>query len=194
MPPLDQTRDPGRVADIIASYLALPIGDKQSLLATVDPVARLTRVEALMDLSALSVSPTLEATKRRALDSANQRKHEYATLEHLLLALIDDADAVTVLQARKADLRALKASLLNYLDNELQKLVIENGADAKPTPAFERVSHRAAHHAQRSDQFVVTGVNMLLANFHETRSPAVRFLSEQGLSPERMSDLIGKGI
>jgi len=84
-PLLEQTRDPGRVADIIAARMALPITDKQSLLATLDPVVRLKRVDALMDVSALPPSPMLEATRRRAFDYANQRRHQYATLEHLLL-------------------------------------------------------------------------------------------------------------
>jgi ATP-dependent Lon protease len=194
---LDQTRDPGRVADIIATRMILPIADKQSLLAMLDPVARLKRVDALMDLSALSVSPTLEATKRRALDYANQRSHQYATLEHLLLALIDDADASAVMVARNADLGALKANLLNYLDNALKDLVIENGADAKPTAAFERVVQRAALYAHGLGRPVVTGENTLLAIFPETRSPAARLLGEQGVSRDRAADFIahqvGKG-
>jgi ATP-dependent Lon protease len=191
---LDQTRDPGRVADIIATRMILPVSDKQSLLAMLDPVARLKRVDALMDLSALSVSPTLEATKRRALDYANQRNHQYATLEHLLLALIDDADASAVMAARNADLGALKASLLNYLDNELKNLVIEQGADAKPTAAFERVAQRAALYAHGLGRPVVTGENTLLAIFPETRSPAARFLGEQGVSPRRGANPIARGI
>jgi ATP-dependent Lon protease len=174
--------------------MILPIADKQSLLATLDPVARLKRVDALMDLSALSVSPTLEATKRRALDYANQRNHQYATLEHLLLALIDDADASAVMAARNADLGALKASLLNYLDNELKNLVIEQGADAKPTAAFERVAQRAALYAYGLGRPVVTGENTLLAIFPETRSPAARFLGEQGVSPRRGANPIARGI
>jgi ATP-dependent Lon protease len=192
-PLLGQTHDPGRVADIIVTRMKLSIGGKQTVLATIDPVMRLQRVYALMDASAPSVSPAFEATKRRALDSADQRKHQYATLEHLLLALIDDPDAATLMRVCSADLDALRLSLLNYLDKELKGLVIENGEDAKPTAAFQRVAERAALDAQGSGRSVVTGANMLLAIFPETRSPAVRFLSEQGLSPGRVSDLIGKG-
>jgi ATP-dependent Lon protease len=196
-PPLDQTRDPGRVADIIATYLTLSIGDKQSLLATLDPVARLQRVDALMDRSALSVSPTLEATKCRALDHANQRKHQYATLEHLLLALVDDTDAAAVLAACNADLGALRASLVSFLDNELKDIVIEKGGEAKQTAAFQRVAQRAALHAQELGRPVVTGADTLLAMIPETRSPAVRLLGEQGVSGDRAADFIahqvGKG-
>ena len=78
-PPLDQIRDPGRVADIICTYLALPISDKQSLLATLDPVTGLQRIDALMDVSALPLSSAFETTRRRAFDYANQRHHQYAT-------------------------------------------------------------------------------------------------------------------
>jgi ATP-dependent Lon protease len=192
-PPLDQTRDPGRVADIIARHMALPISDRQSLLATLDPVARLKRVDALMDSSSLSVSPTLEATKRRALDYANQRRHQYATLEHLLLALIDDADAAAVMSACNADFGALKASLSSYLDNELKDLVVENGGDAKLTAAFQRVAQRAALDAQELGRAVVTGANALLAIFPETRSPAARLLSEQGgVTRGRAADFIAQ--
>jgi ATP-dependent Lon protease len=191
-PPLDLIRDPGRVADIIAARMTLPISDKQSLLATLDPVARLQRVDALMDIPAFPVSIALEATRRRALDYANRRKHEYATLEHLLLALVDDADASAVLRACDADLGALKASLLGYLDNDLTGLVIENGGDAKPTAAFQRVAHRAVLRAQELRR-PVTGANTLLAIFAETKSPAARFLDERGVSRARAADLVAHG-
>jgi ATP-dependent Lon protease len=191
-PPLDQMRDPGRVADIISLYLALAISDKQGLLATVDPVMRLKRVDALMNVSALPVSPTLEATRRRALDYANQRNHQYATLEHLLLALIDDADASAVMRACDADLGALKASLLSYLDKELKKLVIVGG-NAKPTAAFQRVTQRAELRAQELRQHAVTGANTLLGIFSETQSPAAHLLGEQGVSRERAADFIARG-
>ena len=174
-PPLDQTRDPGRVADIISTYMILPIGDKQSLLATLDPVARLKRVDALMDLPALAVSPTLEVTRRRALDYANQRKHQYATLEHLLLALIDDADAAAVMEACSADLGALKASLFDYLDKGLKDLVIENGGDAKPTAAFQRVAQRAELHAQELGRPAVTGANTLWRSSAKRKVPRQSF-------------------
>jgi ATP-dependent Lon protease len=202
--PLDQIRDPGRVADIIGSYLALPISDKQSLLATLDPVARLERVDAL--LAGLKSAPPLppaiaeavpgtrysaelEMTLHRALDYANQRKHEYATLEHLLLALIDDVNASTVMRACKADLGVLREKLATYLDNELKRLVIDKGGDARPTAAFQRVAQRAARLAQELPRPDVTGANMLLAIFAETQSPAARFLGEQGVSPERVATL-----
>jgi ATP-dependent Lon protease len=192
-PPLDQTRDPGRVADVISAYMVLAIGDKQSLLATLDPIIRLKRVDALMDVSA-PLSPTLEATWSRALDHARQRNHQYATLEHLLLALVDDADASAVMRDCKADLGALKAGLISYLDNELKDLVTEKGGAARPTAAFERVAQRAASHAQGLGRPAVTGANTLLALFPETRSPAARLLGKQGVSEERTADFIAHSI
>jgi ATP-dependent Lon protease len=192
-PPLDQTRDPGRVADVISAYMVLAIGDKQGLLATLDPVVRLKRVDALMDVSA-PLSPTLEATWRRTLDHARQRNHQYATLEHLLLALVDDADASAVMRDCKADLGALKAGLIGYLDNELKDIVTEKGGAARPTAAFERVAQRAASHAQGLGLAAVTGANTLLALFPETRSPAARLLGEQGVSEDRTADFIAHSI
>jgi ATP-dependent Lon protease len=192
-PPLDQTRDPGRVADIIATYMVLPMSDKHGLLATLDPVMRLKRVDALMDVLA-PLSPTLEATWRRAFDHARQRNHRFATLEHLLLALVDDADASAVMRDCKADLGALQAGLIGYLDNEFKDFVFEKGADAQPTAAFERVAQRAALHAQALGLPAVTGANALLALFPETRSPAARLLGEQGVSRERTADFIAHSI
>jgi len=192
-PPLSETRDPGRVADIISSHIVLPISDKHDLLATIDPVVRLQRVCELMDGSVLSVAPALEMTKRRAIDHANQRKHQYATLEHLLLALIDDADASTVLRAGNVDLGALRARLASYLDNELKDFVTENAGDAKPTPAFQRVAQRAAIKAQELGQPAITGANVLLSIiFTETRSPAARLLGQHGISRERVAELIAR--
>jgi ATP-dependent Lon protease len=193
-PPLDQIRDPGRVADIISSHMVLPIGDKQRLLATLDPVMRLERVDALLHDSALPFSPTFVVTRRRALDYANQRSHQYATLEHLLLALIDDADASAVMQACDADLGALRASLLSYLDKDLKRLVIPIGINAIQTDAFLRVTRRAERHAQELGQLAVTGANALMGIFPETRSPAAHLLGEQGVSRERAADFIADDI
>jgi ATP-dependent Lon protease len=192
-PPLDRIRDPGRVADIISTHMVLPIGDKQRLLATLDPVMRLERVDALLHDSALPFSPTFVVTRRRALDYANQRSHQYATLEHLLLALIDDADASAVMRACDADLGALKASLLSYLDKELKNLVIPIGGDARPTDAFLRVTQRAEGHAQELGRDTVTGANTLVGIFPETQSRAARLLGEQGVSRARAANFMAQG-
>jgi ATP-dependent Lon protease len=192
-PPLDQTRDPGRVADVIAVYMVLPMSDKHSLLATLDPVMRLKRVDALMGVLA-QLSPSLEATWRRAFEHARQRNHRFATLEHLLLALLDDADASAVMRECKADLGALQAGLTRYLDNELKDFAFEKGADPVPTAAFERVAQRAASHAQALGRPAMTGANTLLALFPETRSPAARLLGEQGVSRDRTADIVARSI
>jgi hypothetical protein len=127
-------------------------------------------------------SRELEMTLHRALAFANARDHEYATLEHLLLALTDDAVASAVMKACKVDPQALKENLVNYIDNELWRLVIEDGPDAMPTRAFHRVVQRAVLNTQRLGRDMVTGGDFLVAMFAETESPAVRFLSEQGMT------------
>ncbi|MGX4773813.1 LON peptidase substrate-binding domain-containing protein [Bradyrhizobium guangdongense] len=185
----DQTRDPGQIADIVATRMKLPIRDKYELLATLDPMKRLERIEALLDLPQRPVSPTYAATNRRALGHADRHRHQYATLEHLLLALIDDADASAVMRACDADLGKLRQSLTQYLDNELKHIVSEAGS-AVPTPAFERVDQRAVLHAQEVGNPAVTGVNALVALFPETRSPAARMLAEQGVSRFRVDKAI----
>ena len=88
-------------------------------------------------------SRALEKTLRRALSLANERRHEYATLEHLLLALIDDVDAAAVLRACGVDLDALRKTVVQYLDTELENLVVESQEEAKATNGFQRVVQRA---------------------------------------------------
>src|SRR5262249_6285822 len=113
----DQTREPGRIADLVAARMKLPIRHKYELLATLDPVARLERIDALLDLSPRPSSTRFEETRRRALGLANQRHHQYATLEHLLLALLDDPDASPVMRGCNADLSEMKRKLTAYLDD-----------------------------------------------------------------------------
>lgn len=185
----DQTRDPGQIADTVATRMKLPIRDKYELLATLDPMKRLERIEALLDLPQRPVSASYAATRRQALDHADRRRHQYATLEHLLLALIDDADASAVMRACDADLAKLKQSLVQYLDNELKHIVTEVGS-AVPTLAFERVDQRAALHAQEVGNPAVTGTNALVALFPETRSPAARMLADHGVSRSRVDKAI----
>lgn len=185
----DQTRDPGQIADTVATRMKLPIRDKYELLATLDPMKRLEQIEMLLDLPQRPVSVNYAATKRQALDHADRRRHQYATLEHLLLALIDDADASAVMRTCGVDLGKLKQSVLEYLDNELKHILTEAGS-AVPTPAFERVDQRAALHAQEIGNPAVTGINALVALFPETRSPAARMLAEQGVSRFRVDKAI----
>ncbi|MGH6984016.1 MAG: Clp protease N-terminal domain-containing protein, partial [Stellaceae bacterium] len=103
------------------------------------------------------LSRNLEKTLHRALGYANERRHEYATLEHLLLALTEDQDAMAVLRACTVDIEKLRRELVNYVDNELVNLVATHVEDAKPTASFQRVLQRAAIHVQSSGREEVTG-------------------------------------
>src|ERR1700689_609099 len=122
------------------------------------------------------LSRNLEKSLHRALAYANERRHEYATLEHLLLALTEDQDAVAVLRACSVDLDRLRREVLTYVDNELGNLVASHTEDAKPTASFQRVLQRAAIHVQSSGREEVTGANVLVAMFAERESHAVYFL------------------
>jgi len=139
-------------------------------------------------------SRELESTLHRALADANHRERDYATLEHLLLALIDDLDASAVMKACNVDLGALKKNLANYVDNELRGLANSDGDDARPTSAFQRVIQRAVIHIQSSGREEVTGANVLVAMFAETESPAVRVLGEQDMTRQDAVNFIVHGI
>ncbi|RXH33646.1 LON peptidase substrate-binding domain-containing protein [Bradyrhizobium zhanjiangense] len=185
----DQTHDVGRIADTMAMRMKLPIKDKYELLALLDPVKRLEKIDGLLDVSSRPFGAAYAATRRRALALADQRRHQFATLEHLLLALTEDGDAAPILQACNADLGVLRQNLTDYLDKELAHTVIETGT-AAPTVAFRRVDRRAALHAQEVGNPAVTGTNALVALFPETRSPAARLLAEQGVSRWRVDKAI----
>jgi ATP-dependent Clp protease ATP-binding subunit ClpA len=129
----------------------------------------------------------------RALAHANQRKHQYATLEHLLLALIDDLDASATMRACKIDLGVLKEKLIGYLDNELERLVIFDDSGSRPTAAFQRVVQRAVLHVQVSGRHIVTGGQLLMAMFSETESPTARLLGEQGMTRQDAASFIAHG-
>jgi ATP-dependent Lon protease len=192
-PPVEQARDPGRIADVIAMHLALGLKGGRDLLATLDPMTRLRRVHDLLGMPSILSSSAFAATRRRAMASATQRNHLYATLEHLLLALVDDADAAAVLRACNADLAVLKAELLGFLGSERENLFVAPGTDAQPSPAFRRVCHRAQLNAQALRRAAVTGANALVGLLAETRSPAVRLLDKQGVSAGQVADVVARG-
>jgi ATP-dependent Clp protease ATP-binding subunit ClpA len=129
-----------------------------------------------------SLSRSLEQALHRAIKLASDRHHEYATPEHLLLALMDDNDAAQVMKACNVDLDALRKTVQKYVDEELMTLVIEDGEDAKPTTGFQRVVQRAVLHVQNSGREEVTGANVLVALFTERESHAVYFLQEQNMT------------
>ncbi len=141
-----------------------------------------------------SLSRSLEQVLHRAIKLASDRHHEYATLEHLLLALLDDTDAAQVMKACNVDLDSLKRSVLKYVDHELLTLVIEDGEDAKPTTGFQRVVQRAVLHVQNSGRDEVTGANVLVALFTERESHAVYFLQEQNMTRLDAVSYISHGI
>jgi ATP-dependent Clp protease ATP-binding subunit ClpA len=140
------------------------------------------------------LSRNLEKTLHRALAYANERRHEYATLEHLLLSLTEDQDAVAVLRACTVDLDKLRRDLLNYVDNDLASLISSHVEDAKPTASFQRVLQRAAIHVQSSGREEVTGANVLVAMFAERESHAVYFLQEQEMTRFDAVNYISHGI
>ena len=140
------------------------------------------------------LSANLEQTLHRALGYANERRHEYATLEHLLLALTEDADAVAVLRACGVELERLCGEIQDYIDNELSNLITAQLGDAKPTAGFQRVLQRAAIHVQSSGREEVTGANVLVAMFSERESHAVYFLQEQEMSRLDALNYISHGI
>src|SRR5271167_85865 len=139
-------------------------------------------------------SRALEKTLRRALSLANERRHEYATLEHLLLALIDDVDAAAVLRACGVDLDALRKTVVQYLDTELENLVVDSQEEAKATNGFQRVVQRAAFHVQSSGREEVTGANVLVAIFAERETHAAYFLQEQDMTRYGAVNYISHGI
>lgn len=142
-----------------------------------------------------SFSPHLEETLHRALGEANSRSHEYATLEHLLLSLLDDPDAIAVLKACDVDLAVLRKDVVDYLDGEMEGLAIQTeGIEATPTAGFQRVVQRALLHVQSSGREEMTGANLLVALFSERESHAVYFLQSQDMSRLDAVSYISHGI
>jgi hypothetical protein len=142
-------------------------------------------------------STELELTLQRALGYGDARKHQYTTLEHLLLALIDDGNASKVMRGCGVDLAALKKNLSDYIDNGLRSIVVETGAspgESRPTAAFQRVMQRAVSHAEQMGQQEITGDNMMVVIFAERLSPAVRRLYSQNMTAEDAANFVECGI
>ena len=142
-----------------------------------------------------SFSTTLEQAIHSALALANARRHELATLEHLLLALIDEPDAARVMKACSVNLEELKKTLVDFIDDDLSTLVTNvEGSEAVPTAAFQRVIQRAAIHVQSSGRNEVTGANVLVAIFAERESNAAYFLQEQDMTRYDAVNFIAHGV
>lgn len=142
-----------------------------------------------------SFSNTLEQAIHSALALANARRHELATLEHLLLALIDEPDAARVMQACNVELEELRKTLLDYIEDDLSTLITDvEGSEAVPTASFQRVIQRAAIHVQSSGRTEVTGANVLVAIFAERESNAAYFLQEQDMTRYDAVNFIAHGV
>ncbi|UIP07347.1 ATP-dependent Clp protease ATP-binding subunit ClpA [Erythrobacter sp. SDW2] len=141
-----------------------------------------------------SFAQNLEKTLHAAIDSARERRHEYATLEHLLLALVQDEDAAEVMNACGVDLEELTGVVRQYLDQEYQSLQSEDSSEPQPTAGFQRVIQRAILHVQSSGKDTVTGANVLVALFSERDSYAVYFLQQQDMSRLDAVSFISHGI
>jgi ATP-dependent Clp protease ATP-binding subunit ClpA len=141
-----------------------------------------------------SFSQSLEQALHRALEYANERSHEYATLEHLLLALLDDSDAAGVMRACNVDIEKIRRRVTEFLDEELDMHVSKNTVEAAPTTAFQRVIHRAVVHVQSSSREEVTGAQVLVALFAERESHAAFFLQEQEMTRFDAVQYISHGI
>ena len=140
------------------------------------------------------LSRNLETTLHRALEIATKNQHEFATLEHLLLSLIEDQDALAVLRACDINIDDLTDQLTTYISGELEALINAEAEEAKPTTAFQRVLQRAAIHVQSSGREEVTGANVLVALFSERESHAVFFLQEQDMTRFDAVNYISHGI
>uniref|UniRef100_UPI001B6FD26F Clp protease N-terminal domain-containing protein n=1 Tax=Ferrovibrio sp. TaxID=1917215 RepID=UPI001B6FD26F len=142
-----------------------------------------------------SFSRALEQTLHRALALAATKKHEFATLEHLLFALTEDQDAIAVMRACNVDLEKLRLRLGSFIDEDLRGLVVGGVAqDAKPTLSFQRAVQRALFHVQSSGREEVTGANVLVAIFSERESHAVHFLQEQDMTRLDAVSYISHGV
>ena len=140
------------------------------------------------------ITENLEQTIQRAMSYATDRQHQYATLEHFLLALIDDKDAVEVLEACKINLSNLRANLTKYLDQELKDIVSSHSKKTEPSASFERVLQRAAIHMQSSDNIEINGASVLVSLFSERESHAVYFLQKQEMTRLDAINFISHGI
>ncbi len=141
-----------------------------------------------------SFSRGLEKALHQAMNLARERNHEFATLEHLLLALTDDRETIAVLTGCDVDIDALKSDLEDFINEELDSLIVQNGQDARPTAAFQRVIQRAVIHVQSSGREEVTGANVLVAIFAERESHAAYFLEQQDMSRLDAVNFISHGI
>lgn len=140
------------------------------------------------------LSPALEQTLHRALGFANQHRHEFATQEHLMLALTEDQDALAVLRACGVNIDKLRQDLNLHIEEDLSGLINHSVSEAKPSVGFQRVLQRAAIHVQSAGRAEVTGANVLVSLFSERESHAIFFLQSQDMSRFDAVNYISHGI
>jgi ATP-dependent Clp protease ATP-binding subunit ClpA len=140
------------------------------------------------------LSRELERTLNTAFQAARQKRHEFMTVEHLLLALLDNKDAVEVLQACSVKVETLKKELSHFLEETIPKLSQRDQRDTQPTLGFQRVLQRAVFHVQSSGKREVTGANVLVAIFSERESQSVYFLDKQDVARLDVVNYISHGI
>ena len=140
------------------------------------------------------IAQELEVSLHMAFMEARQKRHEFITVEHLLLAMVDNPSAAEVLRACAADLEDLRRKLADFIERHTPRIPGEAEVDTQPTLGFQRVIQRAILHVQSSGKKEVTGANVLVAIFGEKDSHALHFLTQQGLSRLDVVNFIAHGI
>lgn len=140
------------------------------------------------------LSKNLEESLVRALNIAKDHKHEYATLEHLLFAFIEDQDALILMKNCSVNVAKLSEKLKGFINNELSALIVNNLGESKPTAGFQRVIHRAAIHVHALGKKEITAVNVMAEMFGEQGSFAVHFMQEENLNRQEVMNYIIQGV
>jgi ATP-dependent Clp protease ATP-binding subunit ClpA len=140
------------------------------------------------------LSKELEFTLNQAFKEARAKRHEFMTVEHLLLALLDNPSAVGVLRACGANIERLRAELSEFIEQSVPRIPENSEAETQPTLGFQRVLQRAVFHVQSSERKEVTGANVLVALFNEKESQAVYFLGLHNVTRLDVVNYISHGI
>src|SRR5678816_2010123 len=140
------------------------------------------------------IAQELEVSLHMAFVEARQKQHEFITVEHLLLAMLDNPSAAEVLKACGVDLEELRGVLTDFINEHTPRLAPHSDADTQPTQGFQRVIQRAILHVQSSGKKEVTGANVLVAVFGEKESHAVYFLNQRGVTRLDVVNYIAHGI
>src|SRR5512140_1013409 len=140
------------------------------------------------------IAQELEVSLHMAFVEARQKQHEFITVEHLLLAMLDNPSAAEVLKACGVDLEELRGVLGDFVSEHTPRLSPHSDSDTQPTQGFQRVIQRAILHVQCSGKKEVTGANVLVAIFGEKESHAVYFLNQRGVTRLDVVNYIAHGI